>query len=122
MPEKFWEKYERLEEIKDGNSNTNTYSARINATVKEIKAKDKDDYIRISRRIEQLKHKIKIYDVMEENDIIYIVLDKNEEQNKVNEFLFSEKQNIIKEGEIDGAPIKKKKYLNYLKRRNQCVK
>ena len=110
MPEKIWEKYEKLKEIGDKNSNVKTYLARIETFVKEIKTKDKHDYIRISQRLEQIKNKIKIYDILEENDIIYIVLENKEDLNaQFDELLFSEKLNVVKEGitKGHGAPIKK---------------
>ena len=116
MPEKIWEKYEKLEEIDDENPNTKTYSARIKTIVKEIKTKNKDDYIRISQKIDEIKNKIKIYDIIEENELIYLVLDKNEELAKIDELLFSEKTEIEKEGvtEGHGAPIKKDEILELL--------
>ena len=55
---------------------------------------------------------MKIYDIIEENDIIYISLDNNKELNaKVDELLFSEELDIVKEGIMkgQGAPIKKMK-------------
>ena len=124
MPEKFWEKYEKLEDISDGNSKTKTYSARINAIVKEIKSKDKDDYIRISQRIQQFKHKMKVNEMMEENDTIYIVLDKNEELAKVDELLFSEKSDIEKDGIVDGhdSPIKKNEIFELFKMEKSICK
>ena len=90
---------------------------RINAIVKEIKSKDKDDYIRISQRIQQFKHKMKVYEMMGENDTIYIVLDKNEELAKVDELLFSEKSDIEKDGIVDGhdSPIKKNEIFELFK-------
>ena len=49
MPEKVWEKYEKLKEIGDTNSNIRTYLARIEPIIKKIKPKNKDDYILIRR-------------------------------------------------------------------------
>ena len=129
MPEKIWEKFEKLKTIDDKNFDENfvikTYLTRIQPIVKEIKAKDKYDYILISQRIEKLKHKIKIYDIIEENDIIYIVLDNNEElNNKVDELLFSEKLDIKKEviTEGHGAPIKKNEIFELFKMEKSMCK
>ena len=55
MTGKFWKKFEKLEEISEKNSNTKTYSERIKVIVKEIKTKDKYDFIRISLRLEEIK-------------------------------------------------------------------
>ena len=48
---------------------------------------------------------MKVYEMMGENDTIYIVLDKNEELAKVDELLFSEKSDIEKEGIVDGTTL-----------------
>ena len=125
MPETIWKKYEKLKEIGDKNQNIRTYLARIEPIVKEIKPKDKDEYFLITQRLEELRHQIKIFDIIEENDMIYIVLDNNEELNaKVDELLFSEKLNVKKEGitEGHGAPIKKNEILELFKMEKSMCK
>ena len=41
MPEKVWEKYEKIKEIGNEYSNIKTYLARIEPIIKEIKPKNK---------------------------------------------------------------------------------
>ena len=74
MTARYWKKYEKLKEIDNSQSNIKTYLARIEPIVKEIKPKDKDDFIIINQKLEELKNEIKIYDMVEEDDLIYIVL------------------------------------------------
>ena len=108
MPESIWNKYEKLKEIENKNSNIKTYLAKIEPLIKEIKPKDKNDQLPIYQRIEKLKNEIKIYDTIDENDKIYIVIENNEEiSNKVDKIL--KEKNIKKEGVLEGhgTPITK---------------
>ena len=117
MPEKIWEKYEKIKEIGNENSNIKTYLARIEPIIKEIKPKNKDDYILIIQKIEEIKQKIKIYDVIEENEVIYLIIDNNEEINaKLDKLLISEELDIKKEGIIEGysSPITKNEIIKLL--------
>ena len=112
MTERIWNKYEKIKEINDNNSAIKTYIVKIELIMKEIKPKDKEDYIIIYERLEKLKNEIKIYDIIEENGIIYIVIENNEEINKkVDKILISDELDIKKEGVIEGhgGPIKKKR-------------
>ena len=108
MPESIWNKYEKIKEIENKNSNIKTYLAKIKPLIKEIKSKDKNDYLSIYQRIEKLKNEIKIYDTIDENDKIYIVIENNEEiSNKVDKILKEKniKKEIVLEGH--GTPITK---------------
>ena len=108
MPESIWNKYEKIKEIENKNSNIKTYLVKIEPLIKEIKPKDKNDYLSIYQRIEKLKNEIKIYDTIDENDKIYIVIENNEEiSNKVDKIL--KEKNIKKEGVLEGhgTPITK---------------
>ena len=97
MPENIWNKYEKIKEIDNKNSNVKTYLAKIEPIIKEIKPKDKKDYISIYQKLEKIKNEIKIFDVIDENDIIYVVIENNEEiNNKVDKMLI-EKLDIKKE-------------------------
>ena len=88
MPEKIWNKYEKIKEIDNKNPNIKTYLVKIEPIIKEIKPKDKSDYISIHQKIKKLKNEIEIFDIIEENEIIYIVIENNEKlNNKVNEVL-----------------------------------
>ena len=88
--------------------------------MKEIKPKDNDEYELINERLKKKKNEIKIYDIIEENKKIYIVIDK-ENDLKIENLL---NPNEIKENIISGQgnPIKKRKLINYFKWKMQCVK
>ena len=114
MPEKIWKKYEKIKEIP--NNNIKTYLARIEPIIKEIKLNDKDDYL--YEKLEKLKKEIKVYDIIEENEIIYLVIDNNQKSNNiVDNLLLTKELDIKKEGIIEGhsAPIKKDEIINLFK-------
>ena len=118
MPEKIWKKYEKLKIIENKNTNIKTYLARIEPIVKEIKMEDKDDFFLILQRLEELRDKFKIYDIIVENETIYVVLDNDEELSaKVNKILLSEEFDITKEGVVEGhgAPITKNEIFELFK-------
>ena len=123
MPD-IWNKYQKIKEIDNKNSNIKAYIAKIKQIIKEIKPKDKFDYIQIYQRIEKLKNEIKIYDIIDENDIIYIVIDNNEElSNKVDKILLDE-FDIEKEGLVQGygAPITKEEISKLFKMEKSMCK
>ena len=65
MPSTIWNNYTLIKEIKN-NSNIKTYLSKIEIIIKEIKYKDKNEYYLIKERIERIKIRIKIYDIIEE--------------------------------------------------------
>ena len=73
MPSTIWNKYQIIKEI-DKNSTIKTYLTRIEPIIKEITYKNKKEYCIIRERIGRIKNKIKIYDIIEEEDKIYIVI------------------------------------------------
>ena len=107
-----WNKYTKIKEI-NYNSNIKTYLVRIEPILKEIIPKDINDYFIIKQRIEILKNKYKIYDIIEENEKIYIVIDK-EINIEIDKIILSNELDIKKEGIIEGhgKPITKKEILN----------
>ena len=114
MPEKIWKKYEKIKEIP--NNNIKTYLARIEPIIKEIKLNDKDDYL--YEKLEKLKKEIKVYDIIEENEIIYLVIDNNQKSNNiVDNLLLTKEFDIKKEGIVEGhsAPILKDEIINLFK-------
>ena len=113
MSENIWNKYEKLKEIDNKNSNVKTYLAKIEPIIKEIKPKDKMDYISIYQKLEKIKNEIKIFDIIDENDIIYIVIENNEEINNKIDKILIEKIDIKKEGVVEGhgTPITKNEIL-----------
>ena len=68
-----WNKYKKIKEIKT-NKKMNTYLARIEPIIKEIIINNENEYNIIKERIEKIKNIIKIYDIIEEKDRIYIVI------------------------------------------------
>ena len=71
MPSTIWNKYQKVKEI-GNNSNIKTYLARIEPIIKEINYKNINEYIIIREKIERISNKIKIYDIIEEENKIYI--------------------------------------------------
>ena len=124
MPEKIWNKYEKIKEIDNKNPNIKTYLVKIEPIIKEIKPKDKSDYISIHQKIKKLKNEIEIFDIIEENEIIYIVIENNEKlNNKVNEVLTG-KVDIKNEDNRKGqcAPITKDEIFKlFEKEKSMCT-
>ena len=73
MPSTIWNKYQLIKEI-DINTKIKTYLTRIEPIIKEINIKNENEYYIIKERIERIKEIIKIYDIIEEKDRIYIVI------------------------------------------------
>ena len=97
MISNIWDKYKKIKEI-NNNSRIKTYLARIEPIIKEILPKDKDDYCTIYEHLEEFKEKI--YEIIEQNNKIYIVMENNKElMNRIDDLILSE--NIIKEIEIN---------------------
>ena len=125
MPEIIWKKYEKLKEIKNKNTKIKTYLARIQPIIKEIIPKDKYEYIRISEKLEKLRNEIKLFDIIEDNEAIYVVLENNEELcNKVDELLSPEKLDIKKEVKTEGhgTPINKNEIMELFKMEKSMCK
>ena len=109
-----WNKYTIIKEI-DSKSNIKTYLAKIEPIVKEVILKNKSEYYKITERLEELKEELNIYELIEEGEKIYIVIDNNEEVlSKIDKLLLSEEPNIKKEGIIQGHgnPITKEEIFN----------
>ena len=124
MPSKIWNKYKLIKEIKS-NSNIKTYLTRIEPIIKEIIPKNKDDYYRIYERLEKLKEELNIYEIIEENDRIYIVINNNNELlSKIDKLILSDELDIKKEGNIKGhgSPITKDEIINLFKMEKSMCK
>ena len=114
MPSKIWNKYKKIEEIKS-NSNIKTYLTRIEPIVKEIIPKNKYDYDRIIEKLEELKEELDIYEIIEEDERIYIVMDYNEELLlRIDNLILSDELNIKKESNSQGhgRPVTKDEIFN----------
>ena len=104
-----WNKYTKIKEI-NHNSNIKTYLARIEPIIKEISYKNMNEYLVIKEKIEIIKNKIKIYDIIEEEDKIFIVINNNNETiSEVDELILKDKLEIKKEGMLKGQgnPVSK---------------
>jgi len=111
--------YKMIKEIKS-NTNIKTYLTLIEPIVKEIKPKNKDDYYIIIERLENIKEEeeINIYDIIKENERIYIVLNNNDELlSKIDKLILSDELEIRKESIIEGhgRPIIKEEIFNLFK-------
>ena len=125
MPSKLCNKYEILKEI-NSNSKIKTYLTRIEPIVKEIIPKDKDDYYIISERLKQLREQPNIYEVIEEKERLYVVIDSDDKEisSKIEELILSDDLNIKKEGVLQGHgnPITKEEILNLFNMENSMCK
>ena len=92
-----WNKYKMIEEI-NSKGNIKTYKAKIEPIIKEIIPKNKDEYNNILYNLQNYKDLI--YEIIEENNKIYVVLLKDN--------INLDNINIIKEGYKDNnIPITK---------------
>ena len=108
-----WNKYKKIKEV-DNNSNIKTYLARIEPIIKEISYKNKNEYLVIREKLERIKNKIKIYDIIEEEDKIYIVIDNNNEIiSEIDKLILKNEIEIEKEGILHGQgnPVSKKEII-----------
>ena len=122
MPSKIWNKYEKIKKL-NSSSNINTYLTRIEPIIKEIIPKNIEEYILIKDNLEQIKNIIKIYDIIEEEDKIYVVLENNNEIiSKFDELILSD--NIKKEGiyEGQGYPVNRKEIFELLEKEKSMCK
>ena len=104
-----WNKYKKIKEV-DNNSNIKTYLARIEPIIKEISYKNMNEYLLIREKIEKIKNKIKIYDIIEEEDKIFIVINNNNEIiSEIDKLILKDKIEIKKEGILkeQGNPVSK---------------
>ena len=77
MPNQIWDKYKIIKEINTDNPIIKTYLTKIEPIVKEIIPKNNADYFEIIEKIKKLKDELddnlNIYDMIQENDRLYIV-------------------------------------------------
>ena len=122
MPTSIWDKYQKIEEIKS-ESKIKTYKARIEPLIKEI-TPDKNEYSLIKERIEIIKKKYKIMEIIEEKDRFYIVLNDDNLISKIDNLILTDELNIQKEGKIKGHgnPITKDEIINLFKMEQSICK
>ena len=122
MPSTIWNKYKLIKEI-SSNASIKTYSAILEPIIKVIIPKDKDDYYGISERLEQLKDRLDIYEIIEEDNKFYIVAENNEKLlSKIDKLILSNESATKKEGIIKGhgSPVTKKE-LNELFEKDKAM-
>ena len=105
----FWKNYTKIKDL-ETQSKVKNYLARIEPIVKEINFKDKDECYKIMERLEkfreQLKEKLYIFEVIEENEKLYIVIENNEELlAKIDKLILSDDSNIKKEALMEGHDL-----------------
>ena len=123
MASTIWNKYPKVKEI-ENNPNIRTYLTRIEPIIKEISYKSRNEYYEIRTRIERIKDKIKIYDILEEDDKIYIVIENNKETTQEIDKLILEDEIEVKTEDILkglGSPVRKREINELLKmERSMC--
>lgn len=72
-----WDKFIKLEEQKENQSKIKTYKARKEFLIKEISFQDEEEKLSKYGDIEEIKNHIKIYDLIEDENCIYIVIDSD---------------------------------------------
>ena len=127
MPSKIWDKYKKIKEIESNNSNIKTYIVNIQPIIKEIIPKNKDDYYIINERLKKIKKEgpLNIYEIIEENERIYIVIDNNEVLlYKIDKLILSDELDIKKEEIIQGhgRPITKEEIFDLFKMETSMCK
>ena len=124
MTSTIWNKYKIIKEI-DKNSNIKTYLTRIEPIIKEINYKNMNEYIVIREKIERIKNKIEIYDIIEEENKIYIVIENNKEIiSEIDKIILKDEIEMKKEGILkdQGNPVSKNEILNLLKMEKSMCK
>jgi len=118
-----WNKYKKVKELESNNPNIKTYRAIIETTIKEIKPKDINDYYTIKERLYIIKDEYNIYEIIEENDILYIVIDKEIEK-EIDKLIISDELNSKNEGIIEGhgEPIEKDEIMELFKMEKSMCK
>ena len=118
-----WNKYKKIKELESNNQNIKTYRAIIETIIKEIKPKDINDYYTIKERLYIIKDEYNIYEIIEENDILYIVIDKEIEK-EIDKLIISDELNSKNEGIIEGhgEPIEKDEIMELFKMEKSMCK
>ncbi len=111
-----WNKYTKKREISKKNSKIKTYSAIFEPMIKEIAYQNEEEYFTTYKKLKILEYEIKIYDIIEEKDIIYVVLDNDEEisrriDNEIIPKSFIEEAILLELGK----PVNKKETLELFK-------
>ena len=98
--EQFWNKISDFKKV-ETKDNIETYEAKIQVSIKKIKAKDEKELIIYNQILISNRKDWKIYDIREDdkNNILYIIYDLNQD---INELLNPSYIHIYKEAIIKG--------------------
>ena len=122
MPSSIWQKYTKITELNDNKSDFKNILSEMKVIIKEIIPKDNNECILIRDILENLKNTnyITIYDIIEESDKIYVVIDNDEEVSIQLDSIINQNKEIKKEGNTLGRelPITKKEIFNLFKMEN----
>ena len=108
-----WNKYKIKKELAV-DQNIKTYLATFEPIIKEITTNG-NNKSEIFEFFENLKDELKIYEIFEENDKLYLVVEQDEKaNNRLDNILFSNEYNIKKEIALEdqGDPISKEEIKN----------
>ena len=112
MDSKFSNKYNIVKQINENKSNINSSLYLVNLkkllVMKKIETNNFEDKTLIYNIMQRMKEEIKIYDIIEENEIIYIIFENKEEYKTKIENILENK--ILKEGMLKShsRPLNKK--------------
>ena len=97
-----WNKYKLSKDLAS-NENIKTYLATFEPIIKEITSKDEDSKFEMYEYFGNLKEELKIYEMIEEKDKIYLVVENDEETNKrIDEIILANEYSIKKECVLEG--------------------
>jgi len=128
MNNEIWDKYTKIKEIKlNNNSLIKTYLSNKEFIIKEIHPKDWEDYNKFLDFLEyiEISEEIKFYDLIEEKEKIFVVIDNNEKTQAKFDSLISNKDSVgrmqgITEGHCN--PISISELNNLLKKQTSMCK
>ena len=112
-----WNKYKITKILKLG-QNIKTYLANFEPIIKEIIPKDAENKFQIYEYFDKLKEELKIYEIIEENDKIYLIVMHDEKINKrIDDIILLNEYSIKKECILEehGEPVTKEEILNLFK-------
>jgi hypothetical protein len=99
------------------NQNIKIILSSLETLIIDVTYKDKNEYNLIREKIHLIKDKIKIYDIKESNDSLYIIIDRNlDKASKFRQLLLLDIKELKKESVLEshGEPITKTEISNLL--------
>ena len=127
MNNEIWDKYTKIKEINLNNNIIKTYLSNKEFIIKEIHPKDWKDYNKFLHFLEyiEISEEIKFYDIIEEKEKIFVVIDNNERTQIKFDSLINNRDNVgrmkgVAEGH--GNPISISEINNLLKKQTSMCK